>query len=167
MKNLYRAFIYIICILALATTSCASSAPAPNTEQLFMEMYEDCSMNKDLRLSPEKPVNISEDAYLLLESVSDNSVIFPSGYNIQIFQFENGENKWVERENHAEYFPAEGKYIFGRHKPEAKFVYDFIGINPIVNEKTTLRVALHGHIYKDGIETEECSGAFTDMVVSP
>ena len=165
MKNLYCAFIYTI--LALAATSCAISVPASNAEQLFMEMYKGCSMNKDIRLSPEKPVNISEDVNVLAESISDNSVIFPAGYNLQIFQFDNEKNKWVERENHAQYFPVDGKYIFGRHDPKNEYDYSFIGFNPIVIKQTTLRVALHGHIYKDGVETEECSGAFTDIVVSP
>lgn len=167
MKNLYRAFIYVTCILVLASTNCVKLAPEPNAEQLFTEMYKDCSMNKDLRLSPEKPVNISEDANMLLESISDSSVIFPAGYNIHIYQFYSSENKWIEKLNHAKYFPVDGIYIFGRNDPKVEFDYDFIGINPAVSEKTTLRVALYGHIYKDGVETEECSGAYTDMVVSP
>jgi len=168
MKNLYYAFIYATCVLILAATSCKSFALAPNSEQLFMEIYKDCSMNKDLRLSPEKPVNIvSQDASMLLESVSDDSVIFPKDYNIQILQFDSGENKWIKKENHIQYLPVNGKEIFGRHNPGVEYDYGFISINPTINEKTTLRVALYGHIYKDGVEIEECSGAFTDIVVSP
>ena len=168
MKNTYRSFIYIICISVLILTGCMNSEPSSNAEQLFAEMYKDCSMNKDLRLSPEKSGGIgSEDMSVLLESISDSSVIFPAGFNIHILQFDNGENNWVEKENHIQYLPLDGKYIFGKNNPKTEYSYNFISIRPIFTAKTSLRVVLYGHIYKDGVETEECSGAFTDIIVSP
>ncbi len=126
-------------------------------------------MNKDLRLSPGQPVyEGGEDVLLLLEGISDFSVIFPAGYNFQLLQFYTGEGKWVEKENHAQYLPLDGRKIFGKNNPNnIGYAQKFVPINPIVNEKTSLRVALHGHIYKDGVETEQCSGAFTDIVVLP
>ena len=169
MKNTYHIFLYIICVSILTLTGCVNSKSSQDPEQLFAEMYKDCSMNKDLRLSPEKPAYIGgEDVDLLLESISDSSVIFPAGYNFKLLQFDNGEGKWMEKENHAQYLPLDGRKIFGKNNPNnIGYVQKFIPINPIVNEKTSLRVALHGHIYKDGVETKECSGAFTDIVVSP
>ncbi len=169
MKNPYRNFLYIICIFILTLIGCVSSKTSHDPEQLFVEMYKDCSMNKDLRLSPEKPIyEGGEDVFLLLESISDSSVIFPAGYNFQLLQFDTGEGKWVEKENHAQYLPLDGRKIFGKNNPNnIGYAQKFIPINPIVNEKTSLRVALHGHIYKDGVETEQCSGAFTDIVVLP
>jgi len=104
MKNIYRNTLYIFFVSLLTLTGCVNAKTSHDPEQLFAEMYKDCFMNKDLRLSPEKPIyEGGEDVFLLLESISDSSVIFPAGYNFKLLQFDTGEDKWVEKENHAQY----------------------------------------------------------------
>jgi len=167
-KKTFWSYIYIIFISALTLTSCMNSEPSHNAEQLFAEMYKDCSMNKDLRLSPEKSGdNNSKDMQVLLESISDSSVIFPAGFNIHILQFDSDENNWIEKGNRIQYLPLDAKYIIGKSNPKTEYSYKFFSIRPMVAAKTPLRIVLYGHIYKNGVETEECSGAFTDIVVVP
>ena len=115
MKNMYYSIIFTIFISVVALTGCTSSVPSPDAEKAFAEMYKDCSMNKDLRLSLGKSTDIgSKDVNLLLESISDSSVIFPAGYNIHILQFENGGNNWAEKENHIQYLPLDEKKYSGK-----------------------------------------------------
>lgn len=137
-----------------------------SAESQFADMYKDCIMNVDLRLSVNKTSYKSDGGVdLFLESLTDSSVVFPSGFNIQIFKFEN--NEWHVEENEGQYLPLDAKYIIGKNDPVFEFDRKVIPIDPVVSTKTPLRVALYGHVYENQVETQKCSGAFVDIVVAP
>lgn len=166
MKRVY--LIYMIFIGILALSSCANPTPSYDTEKLFSEMYKDCSMNEALRLSLMEPMyNGDEDLNLLLESITNASVTFPAGYNLRLLSFDNNQNKWVEENNNIQYLPLDAKYTVGKNDPKVEFDHIIILIVPSREIKKALRIVVHGHIYENGVETEKCTGAFSDIVVTP
>lgn len=160
--------IYMIVMSALALAGCANSSPSQESEKLFSEMYKDCPMNEILHLSLMEPMyDGDKDINLLLESASDTSVIFPSGYNLKLLSFDNDQKKWIEEKNNIQYLPLDAKYIVGKNDPKLEYVDQIVGIAPNVGTKKALRIIVHGKIYENGVETEECTGAFADIVFTP
>ena len=158
----------MIVISALALAGCANSSPSQESEKLFSEMNSDCSMNEILRFSLMEPMyDGDKDINLLLESVSDTSVIFPSGYNLKLLSFDNDQKKWIEEKNNIQYLPLDAKYIVGKNDPEVEFDHILIEVIPSVGTNKILRVVVLGHIYENGIETEKCMGAFADIMFTP
>ncbi len=159
---------YIFFIYTLFLVSCTQSAPSQNAENIFNEMYKECPMNEALRLSKMEPMYVGDEHLnILLELTSDASVIFPSGFNIHLFWFDVDQNKWVEEKNNVQYYPVDAKYIMGKNDPQKEFESQMIGIAPMIGINRDVRVVVYGHIYKNGVETEECTGAFTDFEFTP
>jgi hypothetical protein len=155
-------------IYTLFLISCTQSPPSQNAENLFKEMYKECSMNEVLRISEMEPIYIGyEDIDFLLELMSDTSVIFPSGFNIHLFWFDTDQNKWVEEKNNIQYYPLDAKYILGKNDPQKEHQDLIFGVNPRIGTKRLVRIVVYGNVYENGIETEECAGAFADFEFSP
>ncbi len=166
MKRLKVVYIFFVCTLLLI--SCARSSLSQNAENIFKEMYKECPMNEALRLSKMEPMYIGdEDLNFSLELTSDTSVIFPSGFNIHLFWFDTDQNKWVEEKNSVQYYPVDAKYILGKNDPQKEHDILMFGIIPMIGAKRDVRVVVYGHIYKNGVETEECTGAFADFEFTP
>jgi hypothetical protein len=165
MKKLH----IILIAVALALTGCAEVGPSQNAEELFREMYKDCSMNEALHLDflMESMYAGGKEINFFLESIPDVSVIFPAGFNLKLLSFDEDQNKWVEIRNNIQYLPADAKYIVGKNNPSVEIDHILVGIAPALGTKRTLRVVVHGHIYKDGVETSDCVGAFADFTFVP
>jgi len=164
MKKLH----IILIAVALALTGCAKVGPSQNAEELFREMYKDCSMNEALHLGLVESMYVdNKDINIYFESIPDVSVIFPAGFNLKLLSFDEDQNKWVEIKNNIQYLPADAKYIVGKNNPSVEIDQILVGIAPALGTKRTLRVVVHGHIYKDGVETSDCVGAFADFTFVP
>lgn len=168
MKKGHVVFVIIASVFVLTGCSRTGMIFSQDADALFMEIYENCSMNEALHLSVMEPIPGSENRLVvLLESVSDKSVMLPPGFNLQLFSFNKDDGKWIQENNYTQYFPADGYYMIGRNDPETELANLFIPIKPSVKNKMKLRAVVYGHIYENGIETDECTGAFVDFEFTP
>lgn len=160
-----RIIAIIFCAILIA--SCTSNQDS-QAERLFIDMYRDCEMNTLLRLSYIGGLYEGDDRVnFWLVPLSDTSVIFPAGYNIGLFSFDEEQGQWVEIKNKFQYFPADAKYIVGKNDPDKEYAQDLIGVKPISGKKADIRIIVHGHTYEGGAETDRCVGAFLDFPYTP
>ena len=166
MKRVKIICVFFVCTLFLV--SCAQSQTSQNAENLFKEMHKECPMNETLRLSKMEPMYIGdEDLNFLIELTSDTSVVFPSGFNIHLYWFDTEQNKWVEEKNGVQYYPLDAKYYLGKNDPEKEYEDMIIVVDPMIGTKRLVRIVVYGNVYKNEIETEECTGAFVDFEFFP
>lgn len=155
-------------LVTLVLAGCSNQVSSQEAEILFGELYENCSMNDHLLLRFVGPLYEGDRyTHVSLESVSGKSVIFPSGYNLQLLSFDGNQNKWIEVKNSVLYLPFDVNYIVGKNDPENEREVSLIPIKPNMGREIVIRAVVYGHIYENGIETDGCTGAFVDFEFSP
>lgn len=155
-----------IILCAIIITNCTKNSV--NKESLFAELYKNCEMNTLLKMSyVGKLYEGDRNVHFSLEPTSNISVIFPAGYNIQLLSFDIEQGGWIEVKNNVQYFPLDGKYISGKNDPIKEYEYNLIGIVPSLGKKADIRIVVHGHIYENGVKTDQCAGAYLDFEFIP
>lgn len=157
-----------IILCSLVVLSCSNGGNDLEAERAFSEMYKSCEMNEKLRLSYVGGLFDGDNSInLRLEPSTNISVTFPAGANLRLLSFDKVENKWVEVNNGVSYFPNDGKYILGKNDPVKEFSQKLIGVIPVLSKKEILRAVVYGNVYENGVETDQCTGAFIDFEYTP
>lgn len=163
-----QAFIFKFILMLILLSGCANPQLSSDAEKVFNNMYQNCRMNEALRLTHVgKTFNGEKNTNFNLEPISNTSIIFPAGFNLRILYFDTNKNTWVDIKNNITYLPADIKYRLGTNDPEKEQGFLFFGIMPSLDKNATLRVVVHGNMYLNDIETDQCAGAFTDFEFVP
>ena len=167
MKTNLNILLKIILCMAFMT-SCSDTQFSFQAEEMFTQQYGACTMNKLIKLTyigklfeGEKETNFN------LEPTTDKSIMFPTGFNLKLLSYDTENTEWVEIKNNVQYFPEDAKYILGINDPVKERNLIFFGIIPNLGKKETLRAVVYGNVYQNGVETDQCTGAFIDFEFTP
>lgn len=167
MMNLARKIILLF--LGILIISCNNlSGPESTMNANFEEMYSNCQMNTDIEFAlKQKTYYLSEDIWLNISNRSNNLISFPEGYNVQIWTYDHNLEQWIEIINDATYITNPGSQVYIDPMKDNIPGFRSFGIVPIIhkNGPITARVVVFGSPIKDGVLTDECVGAYTDITL--
>lgn len=131
---------------------------------------EDTNKSITLSLDPleENKLTIGSEINLEITNQSQkNTIWFPLGLGIKIFQWNDGTATWQEIKNKTEYF-GEGEI---RSPRGGVYPYtSYIDVVPILENKgenIKLRISVFGYIYQDGQPTDQKVSAYLDVELTP
>ena len=158
--------ILIILIFSMLVSNCGFATTADSSKETSFELlYPDCSMNSTIVFLPLQP-NYKFENFITLsyKNTSQNQIALPPDSGVKILIYEQENSKWVEVNNNMQYSSSPKPYIVV-DSGDGMSSYRGVVISPDISDNPTasLRVAIMGHIYLDGILTPECVGAFIDI----
>jgi len=158
--------ILYLAILAIAIAGCNAGLSPQNAA--FNKIISLDGMNTKLEFialdSEDDPYKIGTSVKLGLKNLSENRIIFPSDYGLQLYTFQNGE--WIRVDNKAQYFP-EGNTQISPEGPDLPgqttigFFPDLIDMG----KSTSLRVVIQGIVYEGDNPTDEEASAYIDIIL--
>ena len=162
-------FELLICfsILVLTGSGCNSKAPLPDNNIPDIGIRPE-QMNTKVRLAAPEGWNtfkIDDEVILTLELVTEDQVVFPSGYGARLFIYQN--DHWLEINNDMKYPKGE---ILVQHHDRNDPVIESAGLAPLLpdpNKPVTVRMILIGHIYRGGKVTSEKTASYIDVRLKP
>ncbi len=166
--NLRIVAISNLILFSIIMFGCTNAQISDEAEKAFTDVINNCEMNEKLRFSyVGKLFDGDRNINLRLEPSSNVSVIFPAGYNLQLLTFDSTENEWAEVSDGVTYMQVGEKFILGNNDPSKEFTQKLIGIIPLTSTKSMLRAVVHGNVYQNKVETDQCTGAFIDFEFVP
>lgn len=161
-----RINILVILIFSILVNNCGFAATINSLKETsFESLYSDCSMNSTIVFLPLQPnYKFKNNIILSYKNTSQNQIAFPPGSGVKIFIYEHGNSKWLEVNNNMQYSSSPKPYVIV-DSGDGLSSYGSLVIQPDIpdNQSAAIRVAIKGHIYQEGILTDECVGAFMDI----
>lgn len=169
MRIITRLPLYISTLI-IFSASCGNGAP------LSTESFPDIpipinELNTKIRVEAAENFNsflIGDSIGLDIELISNEVVAFPINLGARLFIYE--DHTWIEVGNSVSY-PAVDGYIFllrANDDPFSKFTSTTVKpILPNPNEPVTVRIFIIGNIYQNEQITDEQTGAFVDVRLTP
>ncbi len=164
--TVYRSKIYAVLILTMLINSCGIAVTTSSSkESSFRALYPNCDINSTIVFLPVQP-NYKFGDYINLsyKNTSQNQIAFPPDAGVKIFTYDQENSKWLEIKNNMQYSSSPEPYIVVDSEDKMTS-YDGIVISPDTSATTPteIRAAIIGHVYRDGLVTDECVGAFIDI----
>ena len=158
--------ILVMLIFAMLISNCDSSTTTGSSKEIsFESLYPDCNMNSTIVFLPLQP-NYKFENYITLSyrNTSKKQIAFPPDAEVGIFIYEKGNSKWAEVRNNIQYSSSPKPYVIIGSAGEMSN-YGSIVIAPDISDDSSkeIRVAITGHVYRDGVVTDECVGAFINI----
>ncbi|NOQ38738.1 MAG: hypothetical protein GQ562_00315 [Anaerolineales bacterium] len=103
---------------------------------------------------------------VVVDVLGDETLVFPADFNIQCFTYL--DSKWSEIEK-EEILRQSGKIIMHPSNGKPELIRSAM-VFPIINDlldPVKLRVIIVGHRYRDGKQTDQLVGAYTDVKLYP
>ena len=127
-------------------------------------------MNIDVHLTPtQNSYKFSDVIWLDVSNQSNNPISFPINFNSGLWIFDSEDVKWVEVENKANYSIDKKSEVLVESINSGLSSFRSLVVAPAISGEslTTIRVVVFGVRIKDGIQTDECVGAYTDITILP
>lgn len=158
-------------ILNMLVSSCAGRSRSNSvSNHKFDELYSGCDMNSAVQFIPAKGKFKSGDLVnLSLRNTSMYPVIFPDDRNVKILRFKLNEQRWVEVMNEVNYVPSADLTALLEPANSGLRGYLAVVVIPKFTSATDIevRIVVNGNLYKSEEKTNECVGAYIDIMISP
>lgn len=166
-----RFFRLLLLLFGLFLVSCNGNLNSKiNIDSSFKQIYSSCQMNIDVHLTPvQNSYKFSDVIWLDISNQSNNPISFPVNFNNGLWMFDPEDEKWVELENKANYSTDQKSEVIVEAISGGLSSFRSFVVTPAiyVDSLTTIRVVIFGERIKDGIQTDECVGAYTDITLLP
>ena len=153
-----RKLFYLALFLVMTLLSCAKNH---NKEQLFNEIYQNCDMNTQIKLSFQKiqfgnTINVN----VYIQNLSKEEYIFSLSSNLEMWRFTKRSWEIVPSEMNITNLGADELHTDGNN-------FTVVPINPSATNNDVVRVVVTGKLYENGVLNNKCIGAFADYRVEP
>lgn len=158
MKKILHSLLYVI--LVVCVSSCTNNKNN-NSEDLFLELYSKCETNPSLKLSFQKidyGGNSNIDIYIENSSVDDFVFSYKSDFKMWSFD----SPTWKEVTSGVQINNLGADKLTVRSNG-----FKVIPSYPTSVANGTIRMAITGYWYKDGIQKEKCNVVYADYKVTP
>jgi hypothetical protein len=161
------AFTLLLCSLSLLMASCRNITLGDSSKtKSFNSLYSNCSMNSEVVMLPLSPYDKNEDTFTVnYHNVSKSEVAFLIDSGLKIYAFDPEKESWTEIKNSLNYAKQREAYKILYPSDDLTGYGSMIFTPDFSNEiPKEIRVAITGYLYKDGAITDNCVGAFIDLV---
>jgi hypothetical protein len=149
--------LYLILFFFVTLLSCTGLDS--NKEEEFSRFYDSCEMNTLIKLSFEKRKSDNDGRFdVYIDNLSIQEFVFSYSSDLEIWYFDN--SIWSTVSNNIKNLGSDELYIDGNG-------FRAIPINPSTNKNITIRIVVTGNYYENGLQENQCFGAFADYSITP
>jgi hypothetical protein len=161
----------LVCFLfALLLVACQKQSLSQK-EVAFIQLAPVKEWNATIKFWSPEPTDlftIGDPVHLSLENFSEYKVIFPRDNGIKIYQYDEGQNTWLQIENKMRYIPPGNTQV----SPKSTGLPGVIGIGLLPELRSEgkpieIRVVVVGNLEKNNELTNEQVGAYIDITLQP
>jgi hypothetical protein len=148
---------YLILFLLFSLLSCTNLDS--DKEKEFGRFYESCEMNTLIKLSFEARQSDDDGIFdVYIDNFSAQEFVFSYSSDVEIWYFDN--SRWSKVSNNIKNLGSDELYIDGNG-------FRVIPVNPSTNKNITIRIVVTGNYYENGLQENQCFGAFADYTITP